>query len=209
MNKVQSKFFVEKVLNHKAFAYMFYIRSELDELCNVHSKRRARVMTMNVSKKIIFECFKEFENLNNEDEVYKLSENEFMNYVIELKKNKSSFYDFIYFLSESELKIFWKYLNKHLKNDFIRFFQSFAEAFILFVKKKNNSLRLCMNYKVFNNLIIKNRYFLSLIDESLNCLNRVKIYIDLNLIATYHRMKIKKNDEWKTTFKIKYDYFEY
>ena len=109
-----------------------------------------------------------------------------MNHVIELKKNKSSFYNSIYFLSESELKILRKYLNKHLKNDFIQFFQSFVETFILFVKKKNDSLQLYMNYKIFNNLIIKNKYFLSLIDESLNHLSKVKMYIALNLIAVYH-----------------------
>ena len=150
---------------------------------------------MNVSKKTIFECFKEFENLSNKDETYKLLKHELMNHVIELKKNKSFSYDLIYFLSKSELKILKKYLNKHLKNNFIRFFQSFVEAFILFVKKKNDSLRLCVNYKIFNNLIIKNKYFLSLIDESLNRLNKTKMYIDLNLTATYHRMKIKRNNE--------------
>ena len=37
-------------------------------------------------KKIIFKCFKEFENLNNKDKTYKLSKHEFMNHVIELKK---------------------------------------------------------------------------------------------------------------------------
>ena len=77
---------------------------------------------MNVLKKIIFEYFKKFKNLSNEDETYKLSEHEFMNYVIELKENKLFFYDLIYFLSESELKNLKKYLNKHLKNDFIQFF---------------------------------------------------------------------------------------
>ena len=73
-------------------------------------------------KKKIFECFKKFENLNNEDETYKLLKHEFMNYVIELKENRSFFYNLIYFLSKSELKIFKEYLNKHLKNDFIQFF---------------------------------------------------------------------------------------
>ena len=95
LKKVQSKLFAKKVLNHKVFAYVFYIRSELNELCNVHSKRRICVIMMNVSKKTIFECFKEFENLNNENKAYKLSEHELMNYVIELKKNKSSLYNFI------------------------------------------------------------------------------------------------------------------
>ena len=122
LKKVQLKFFAENVLNHKTFVYVFYIRSKLNELCNIHLKQRARVITMNVSKKTIFKCFKKFENLKNEDKAYKLSEHEFINYVIELKKDKSSSYNFIYFLSESELKIFKKYLNKHLKNDFIRFF---------------------------------------------------------------------------------------
>ena len=192
---MQSEFFVEKVLNHKIFVYMFYIRFERNELYNVHSNRRARVMTMNVSKKIIFKCFKKFKNLNNEDETYKLSKHELMNHVIELKENKSFFYDLIYFLSENELKIFRKYLNKHLKNNFIQFFQLFVKTFILFVKTKNNSLRLCVNYKTFNNLIIKNKYFLSLINESLNRLNKIKMYIDLNLTATYHRMRIKRNNK--------------
>ena len=93
-------------------------------------------MTMNVSKKTIFKYFKKFENLNNENKAYKLSKHKFMNHVIELKENKSPFYNSIYFLSESELKIFRKYLNKHLKNDFIQSFQSFIKTFILFIKKR-------------------------------------------------------------------------
>ena len=91
---------------------------------------------MNVLKKRIFECFKKFENLNNENETYKLSEHEFINHVIELKEDKLFFYDLIYFLSKSKLKVLKKYLNKHLKNDFIQLFQSFVKALILFVKKK-------------------------------------------------------------------------
>ena len=122
MKEVQSKFFAEKMLNHKVFIYVFYIQSERNKLCNVHLNRRARVMTVNVSKKIIFEYFKKFKNLNNEDETYKLFKHELMNHIIELKENKLSFYDLIYSLSKSELKIFKKYLNKHLKNDFIQLF---------------------------------------------------------------------------------------
>ena len=119
LKKVQSELFVEKMLNHKTFVYVFYIQFEQNELYNVHSNRRARVMTMNVLKKTIFECFKKFENLNNEDETYKLSEHKLMNHVIKLKKNKSPFYNLIYFLLKSELKVLKEYLNKHLKNAFI------------------------------------------------------------------------------------------
>ena len=88
---MQSKFFVEKMLNHKVFVYVFYIQSEQNKLCNVHLNQQVRVMTMNVLKKTIFECFKKFENLSNEDETYKLSKHEFINYVIKLNKNKLFF----------------------------------------------------------------------------------------------------------------------
>ena len=64
-----------------------------------------------------------------------------------------------------------------------------------------------MNYRKFNDVIIKNKYSLSLIDESLKCLNKTKTYTQLNFIVAYHKMRIKKNDEWKTAFKIKYDLF--
>ena len=195
LKKVQSKLFVEKMLNYKTFVYIFYIQFKQNELYNVHLNRRAHVITINVSKTTIFKYFKKFKNLNNEDKTYKLSKYKLMNHVIELKKNKSFSYDLIYFLSKNKLKIFKEYLNKYLKNNFIQFFQSFIKTFILFVKKKNDSLRLCVNYKNFNNLIIKNKYSLSLINKSLNYLNKIKIYTDLNLIATYYRMKIKRNDE--------------
>ena len=73
------------------------------------------------------------------------------------------------------------YIEKHLVNDFIRFFQSFVDASILFVKKKNDNLRLCVNYRELNVLTIKNKYSLSLIDESLNRLNRIVKYISVRL----------------------------
>ena len=124
-------------------------------------------------------------------------------------KNKQSFYDFIYFLSKNEFKNFRNYIIKHLRNDFIRLSQSFVDVSILFVKKRNDSFRLCVNYRNFNNVIVKNRYSLFLVNENLNQLNRAKIYTQLNFIATYNRMRIKFKDEWKTTFRIRYDYFEY
>ena len=105
LKEVQLKLFVEKMLNYKIFAYVFYIQFERNELCNVYLDRRTCVKTMNVSKKTIFKCFKEFKNLNNEDEIYKLSEYKLINHIIELKKNKSFLYDLIYFLLKSKLKI--------------------------------------------------------------------------------------------------------
>ena len=114
-----------------------------------------------------------------------------------------------YSLFKVELKILQIYFDKHLKNDFIKFFIFSIDASILFVKKKNEILKFCVNYRSLNLLTIKNRYLLSLIDESLNRLSKIRVYTSLNMIATYNRLRIKRDDEWKTTFKTRYKHFEY
>ena len=119
---------------------------------------------------------------------------EFDDHLINLKSNKKSFYEFIYFLFENELTILRIYFDKHLKNDFIKSFIFAIEISILFVKK-NENLRLCVNYRNLNLLIIKNKYFLSLIDENLNRLNKIRIYTSFDMIAAYNKFRIKKNDE--------------
>ena len=56
----------------------------------------------------------------------------------------------------------------------------------------NNDLRLCVDYRELNKVIIKNRYSLSLISETLNRLNKVKRFTKLNLKNIYHRIRIRK-----------------
>ena len=72
---------------------------------------------------------------------------------------------------------------------------SLADVSILFVFKKNEKLRLYVNYKRLNAIIIKNRHSLSLIIETLNRLCEAKRFIKLNLKNAYHRIRIKRDDE--------------
>ena len=72
---------------------------------------------------------------------------------------------------------------------------SFANVLILFVFKKNEELRLCVNYKKLNAIIIKNRHLLSFIIKILNRLCEAKRFIKLNLKNAYHRIQIKRDDE--------------
>ena len=72
---------------------------------------------------------------------------------------------------------------------------SFADASVLFIFKKNEKLRLCVNYKRLNAIIIKNRHSLSFIIETLNCFCEAKRFIKLNLKNAYHRIRIKRDDE--------------
>ena len=122
--------------------------------------------------------------------IYELSNYKLNDYVINLKSNSKSLYKFIYSLSKKKLKILKIYLNKYLKNEFIRFFIFLIEISILFVKKKNDNLRLCVNYKNLNFLTMKNKYFLSLIDESFDRLNKTRIYTNFDMITIYNKFRI-------------------
>jgi hypothetical protein len=77
---------------------------------------------------------------------------------------------------------------------------------ILFVKKKDGSLRMCVNYHGLNQLTIKNRYFLPLILGLLDEFNHVKVYTKIDLCGAYNLTSIQKGDEWKMTFKTQYHY---
>ena len=80
---------------------------------------------------------------------------------------------------------------------------------ILFDKKPDKSLRLCVDYQGLNNITIKNQYLLYLIGESLDQLDLAKQFIQLDLTNAYHWIKIYKNNEWKTTFRIRFGHFKY
>ncbi len=64
----------------------------------------------------------------------------------------------IYTLLENELGVFRGYINKNFKKEFIREFKLLVDYLILFVVKKDRSLRLYINYRKLNDIIIKNRY---------------------------------------------------
>ena len=72
---------------------------------------------------------------------------------------------------------------------------SFADVSILFVFKKNEKLRLCVNYRELNAIIIKNRHSLSFVIEILNRLCEAKRFIELNLMNAYHCIRIKRDNE--------------
>ena len=80
---------------------------------------------------------------------------------------------------------------------------------MLFICKPNDSLQLCVDYQGLNNLTIKNRYPLSLIDKFLDWLGQAKYFIRLDLISVYHEIRIKEDNEWKTAFKTRYSNFKY
>jgi hypothetical protein len=91
--------------------------------------------------------------------------------------------------------MFKEYLDKHLKNEFIILSKSTCVISILFIKKKTNDLRLCVDYRELNAIIVKNRYSFSLINETFNRIVNVKYFIKFNIIAAYNKLRIKKKNE--------------
>ena len=89
-------------------------------------------------------------------------------HAIELINDWQLPYGPIYSLGSVELEILKAYIENNLANNFIKSCKSLAGAFILFDKKPNSNLRLCVNYQDFNNLTIKNWYLLPLIGKLLD-----------------------------------------
>jgi hypothetical protein len=110
-------------------------------------------------------------------------------------QEKNSFFDTIYNLFAEELRILRVYIEKNLEKEFITSFTSFVATFILFTKKKDDELRLCVDYRDLNEITIKNRYSLLLIEEVMNRLVEVKIYIKLDIRVAYNLIRMRAKDE--------------
>jgi hypothetical protein len=123
-----------------------------------------------------------------------LSEHDSQDLAIDTQNISSSFESF-YNFSEKEFKMLRKYLDKHLQNEFIILSKSTCAALIFFIKKKTNDLRLCVDYRELNAIIVKNRYSLSFINETLDRIVDIKYFIKLDIIAAYNKLRIKKKDE--------------
>ncbi|CEH15967.1 retrotransposon nucleocapsid protein [Ceraceosorus bombacis] len=96
-----------------------------------------------------------------------------------------------------------------LANGFIRRSNSPAAALILFVPKKDGSMRLCVDYQGLNAVTVKDRYLIPLIDEQLDRLARAVKMAKLDLMGAYNLLRIREGDEWKMAFQTRYGLYKY
>ena len=128
---------------------------------------------------------------------------------IDLQLEKEPPWGPIYNLSPLELKALREYIDENLASGFIQHSRSPCGAPIFFVKKKDGSLRLVVDYRGLNKVTVRNRYALPLIPSLLERLNGAKYFTKLDLRGAYNLVRIRPGDEWKTAFRTRYGHFEY
>ncbi|KAL4033018.1 hypothetical protein IC575_006102 [Cucumis melo] len=96
-----------------------------------------------------------------------------------------------------------------LDKGFIRPSVSPWGAPVLFVKKKDGSMRLCIDYRELNKVTVKNRYPLPRIDDLFDQLQGATVFSKIDLRSGYHQLRIKDDDIPKTAFRSRYGHYEF
>ena len=96
-----------------------------------------------------------------------------------------------------------------LSKGFIKTSTSPWGAPVLFVKKKDGSLRLCIDYRQLNKVTIRNQYPLPRIDDLFDQLQGAKVFSKIDLRSGYHQLKVRREDVPKTAFKTRYGHYEF
>ncbi|GAU42645.1 hypothetical protein TSUD_398500, partial [Trifolium subterraneum] len=114
-----------------------------------------------------------------------------------------------YRMSASELNELKKQLEELLERKFIRPSVSPWGAPVLLVKKKEGSMRLCIDYRQLNKATIKNKYPLPRIDDLMDQLVGACVFSKIDLRSGYHQIRVKTEDVPKTAFRTRYGHYEY
>ncbi|KAL4033117.1 hypothetical protein IC575_006203 [Cucumis melo] len=112
-------------------------------------------------------------------------------------------------MAPAELKELKVQLQELLDKGFIRSSVSPWGAPVLFVKKKDGSMRLCIDYRELNKVSVKNRYPLPRIDDLFDQLHGATVFFKIDLRSRYHQLRIKDGDVPKTAFHSKYGHYEF
>ncbi|GKB58034.1 putative reverse transcriptase domain-containing protein [Tanacetum coccineum] len=114
-----------------------------------------------------------------------------------------------YRLAPSKMKELSKQLKELSDKGFIRPSSSPWGAPVLFVKKKDGSFRMCINYRELNKLTVKNHYPLLRIDDLFDQLQGSNVYSKIDLRSGYHQLRVREEDIPKMAFRTRYGHYEF
>jgi hypothetical protein len=130
-------------------------------------------------------------------------------FTIDLLPNTAPISKAPYRMAPLELKELKDQLQELLDKGFIRPSVSPWGALVLFVKKKDGSMRLCIDYRELNKVTIKNRYPLPRIDDLFDQLQGSQVFFKIDLRSGYHQLKVQEKDVQKTAFRTRYGHYEF
>jgi hypothetical protein len=130
-------------------------------------------------------------------------------FIIELQPGTAPISRRPYKMTPKELAELKVQLNELLNKGYIHPSSSPWGCPTLFVKKKDHSLRLCVDYRPLNTVTIKNKYPLPRIDILFDQLASAKVFSNVDLHSGYHQIKIRPEDVPKTAFSTRYGLYEY
>ncbi|KAL1217934.1 RNA-directed DNA polymerase-like protein [Cardamine amara subsp. amara] len=130
-------------------------------------------------------------------------------FTIELEPGTAPISKAAYRMAPAEMAELKKQLEELLSKGFIRPSTSPWGAPVLFVKKKDGSFRLCIDYRGLNRVTVKNRYPLPRIDELLDQLRGATWFSKIDLASGYHQIPVEEGDIRKTAFRSRYGHYEF
>lgn len=185
-------------------------RIDFLEVCNTSGTRTEKPeKNVKATDELVPREYHKYLNLFEEAEPTKPPPRRKYDHKIVLEEGKDPPWERLRELDIEKLRTMKDYIQKSLERGWIRPSSSPAGAPVLFVKKKDGSVRVCIDYRGLNDMTIKDRTPLPLIGESLDRLSKAKIFTKLDIRDAYHNLRIAEGDEWKTAFRTKYGLFEY
>ena len=127
---------------------------------------------------------------------------------INLEESAQPLVGSIYSLSASEQEALKEFIEENLNTGFIQPTSSLYGVPVLFIKKKDGSLHLCVNFHGLNHISKKDRYPLLLISDLLDSPRKAQVYSKIDLHHVYHLVHITNGDKWKTAFRTRYGSFK-
>ena len=153
---IEKKEFAKAALDENSETFVIYVAS-LSLVPGIHPDRETQIASLLTKEVKIPDKYSDFTDVFSEEKTLVLLERtEFNEHAIDLEDSKQPPYGPIYSLGPVELETLKTYIETHLKTGFIQPSKSLAGAPILFDKKPDGSLRLCVDYRGLNNLTIKN-----------------------------------------------------
>ena len=143
------------------------------------------------------------------DELPGLPPQRVIDFGIELHPGNSPISMTLHRMEPVELQEHRVHLKELLDKGFIKPSTSPWGAPVLFAKKKGKTLRLCIDYRQLNKVIIQNRYPLPRIDDLFDQLRGARVYFKIDLRTGYHQLRVRETDIPKTAFRTRYGRFEF